>query len=170
MSDQPREGGDRNEEQVITRLMLVKRLPLFFPGLGFRELVSAIVAAATCSPFVHAAIAQDGAVLDPTLDGDRVSPELLWLDARRHQTVILRVNAGPIDLDTGRDAAPRKVLPVVTKWLTLGLCGYRDCVSVCSGRLRSGGVPVPFHIASPRELAEWLIQKGHAHVESPEPV
>lgn len=149
---------------------MVKSVPLVFPGLGFRELMSAIVAAVTCSPFVHVAIAQDGAVLDPTLDGDRISPELLWLDARRHQTVTLWVNAGPIDLDAGRDAAPRKVLPVVTKWLTLGLFGYRDCVSVCSGRLRSGGVPVPFHIASPRELAEWLVMKGYAYVESLESV
>lgn len=118
---------------------------------------------ATGSNLLHVCIGFGGAVLDPSVAGQRFwgsTPFTLAYPGLK-LAVVVRLKR-PIDLEAGLDTHPRSRLWVVLRWLTRGRWPCRDCVQEVARHLRAGGLDIPCRITTPEELLDAL--RKHPHV------
>ncbi len=127
------------------------------PNWTLRAVQARVMELATGSPYIHAALAYDGAVLDPSIDGDKFYPQSHYELHNDRWQVRVDVPVWPgIDLDRNTDTSPRPAWKTVLRWATLGLYKSRDCVSVIADQFRATGIKVPAWIVTPHDLAQWL--------------
>lgn len=146
-----------------------------FPRRSYYWFLSWLVRKLTYSRLAHCSIGVDGAVLDPSIRGNRFWPFQLYI---RHYPTLLWAVAVPMEGTPDLDAYPPDVskpaMPTVIRWLSLGRLHTDDCVCITSDVLRAGGVHIPERIVSPKQLFHWLTMRGYPHARlspgiSPEP-
>lgn len=150
-------------EREIASVYLCTCLRL--PFWTLRGLQAIVMELATGNPLVHAAIAYDGAVLDPSVNGDKFYSQAHFELTNEQWKFRLDIPVWPgINLDAYTDTRPRPVWKTLLRWATLGTYQTRDCVSSIVVHLRAGGVAVHNWIVTPPDLAQWLLRNYNVQV------
>lgn len=128
----------------------------------FRSVIPHIIRAIGRSEFAHCSIAYDGAVLDPTVWGDHVYAEAVFLEiyprlAWRFEVPLLR----PVDFEgyqLVKEERPK--MPTLRRMMSKGRTPADNCVTVCCGLLRDAGVRLSPRISTPAAMYDALRRLG----------
>jgi hypothetical protein len=135
------------------------------PRRGVLYFLSWLVRVFSRSPIAHVSIGFEGAVLEPSIHGNRFYP-LTWY-AVKYPTLIGAMNVplrAVIDLDRHPPRGPKSPWPTVRRVVLFGAAEVDDCLCIVRECLRQGGLKVPNHILSPAALCRWLTRRGHRYV------
>jgi len=110
----------------------------------------------------HVVIAYQGAVLDPSISGNRFWPTQRYIGAANALRLAYFVPLDrPIDLDRYPPCGRKPILPTFLRWWTGGRWPTQDCVTVVCDMLRAGGIPVPPRTWKPITLQQWLESQAY---------
>lgn len=140
------------------------RVAIRHPRRSYFWFLSALVRVITRSRLAHCSIGHDGAVLDPSMLGNRYWPMFVYISRFPTLAGFFRVPIRP-DIAIGLDKYPAGIAkpawPTILKWWTGGMWPTTDCVCVVRSILRDGGIETPRSDYSPQRLWSRLAGRGY---------
>lgn len=129
----------RRRGGIASRYRMARR----FPRKTWYWLLTRAIQRFGGSDLCHVAIGYGGAVLDPSIQGNRYWPRRTFIETFPGLVYAVEVPlATPIDLDAVLPGRPKPVIPTLLRWWTGGRWQTDDCVCTVVNLLRAGGVAI----------------------------